>query len=348
MDKIDILYATNKKYLFVTLASLVSLMENANLALDTKININLMTEGLVKEDYKLLEEIISLYPAFKLTVYPIEEFNIEKYNIPKWLNTQVANARLFFQEILGDKVKNMEKILYLDSDTIVIDDLRGLEKYQGGIYAVKDSALPSYCRKLNVDNYYNSGVLYLDPKNWIENNYQEKIVDFVKYNRDFDFLLTAWNKIETDNHQLIIISDTYKPKQKLPNNVILKNDIIGEEQFPWIANAELVIIPIKDGTICSGDTVLLNSMMLKKTTVVTTPSTLQEMYIQNGYNGITIEKDPVVFSRQVSELLINNEKREKIGKQARESFLKNFSRFAMGQFFAQVCAKNFNQQYDDK
>lgn len=167
-------------------------------------------------------------------------------------------------------------------------------------------------------------------------------------NRDFDFLLTAWNKIETDNHQLIIISDTYKPKQKLPNNVILKNDIIGEEQFPWIANAELVIIPIKDGTICSGDTVLLNSMMLKKTTVVTTPSTLQEMYIQNGYNGIAIEKDPVVFSRQVSELLINNEKREKIGKQARESFLKNFSRFAMGQFFAQVCAKNFNQQYDDK
>ncbi len=211
MDKIDILYATNKKYLFVTLASLVSLMENANLALDTKININLMTEGLVKEDYKLLEEIISLYPAFKLTVYPIEEFNIEKYNIPKWLNTQVANARLFFQEILGDKVKNMEKILYLDSDTIVIDDLRGLEKYQEGIYAVKDSALPSYCRKLNVDNYYNSGVLYLDPKNWIENNYQEKIVDFVKYNRDFDFSYPDQDLIN------VVLKDELKPLEESYN-----------------------------------------------------------------------------------------------------------------------------------
>ena len=162
-------------------------------------------------------------------------------------------------------------------------------------------------------------------------------------NRDFDFLLAVWNKIKANNHQLIIISDTYKPKQKLPNNVILKNNIIGDAQFPWIANAKLVIIPIKDGTICSGDTVLLNSMMLKKTVIVTTPSTLQEMYIKNGYNGIAIEKNPTNFSLQLSDLLSNDEKREKIGEQARKSFVENYSRYAMGKFFAENCQHYFDE-----
>lgn len=178
-------------------------------------------------------------------------------------------------------------------------------------------------------------------------NWKQSKVDCSDYsltigrsNRDFDFLVSVWGTPCLEKHRLVIISDTYMPKKELPKNVILRNDITGDEQFPWIANADLVIIPINDGTICSGDTVLLNSMMLKRTTIVTTPSTLQEMYIKDGYNGFAIAKDINLFAQQVCEFLSDDKRRNEIGENARKMYLENFSRYAMGRQIAEFLKKH--------
>lgn len=183
MNKIDVLYATNQSYLIVTLASVLSLIENSNL-LNKKTNLHLMTEGLTKKDFTFIEEFFNPYDNICLSIYPIEEFNISQYHIPDWQHTQVANARLFFQDILGNKIKEMQQLLYLDSDTIVVDDLTGLFQYQEGVYAVRDNCKPAYYHRLNLDKYYNSGVLYLDTKTWVEEHYQDQIIEFIEKNED--------------------------------------------------------------------------------------------------------------------------------------------------------------------
>lgn len=152
-------------------------------------------------------------------------------------------------------------------------------------------------------------------------------------NRDYDFLIRAWHEMD---FPLIIISDIYKRKTA-HNNITIRNDISGEAQYPWIANCRGVIIPIADSTICSGDTVLLHAMSLKKIVVVTAPSTLAEMYVKDKKNGLAVTKDIREFRIMIQEILKG--KYDHITENARESFLRNFSRENMARVLADTLAE---------
>lgn len=165
------------------------------------------------------------------------------------------------------------------------------------------------------------------------------VLSIGRSNRDFDFLIDVWSDPTLSGQKLVIISDTYKPKSELPGNVIHYNNITGDASLPWIANCKLMIIPIDDGTICSGDTVLLHGMQFKKAVVVTAPSTLSEMYLQDGIDGRTIKKDKKKFAEEVAELLHNDEERKQLGENARKSYLNKFSRFQLGKQFQKYVQK---------
>ena len=129
-------------------------------------------------------------------------------------------------------------------------------------------------------------------------------------------------------------SYTFKPKI-LPDNVLLIDDITGDGQYPFIINSKAVILPIDDGRICSGDTVLLTSMSFKKIIIVTKPSTLSEMYIKDGENGLLITKDKSSVHKVISDIFYTD-KYNYIGENARNSFLTNFSREKMGRVIGQA------------
>ena len=144
-------------------------------------------------------------------------------------------------------------------------------------------------------------------------------------NRDFDFLVEIWKKI---NYPLIIISDTYIPSKPLPKNVTLIDNVSGDAQYPYMVNSKFIIIPIDDGRICSGDTVLLTAFSFERTTVVTKPSTLGEMYIRDGINGYLVEKETDIIIPFINDII--NGTKPNVGIMARNSFLEKFSRFSMG------------------
>lgn len=147
-------------------------------------------------------------------------------------------------------------------------------------------------------------------------------------NRDYAFLINAWKGIDCE---LVIICDTFNEKtDNLPENIKIISDISGSKQYPYIANCEILILPIDDGTICSGDTVLLTAMSFKRPVVVTTPSTLAEMYIDNMADGICVEKDSIIFKRTITQLLNNSRQRIELGDNARTKYLNCFSRQSMG------------------
>lgn len=154
-------------------------------------------------------------------------------------------------------------------------------------------------------------------------------------NRDYDFLINVWKKLPKE-YKLLIICDQYKTNQELPENIILRNDITGDKQYPYIINCKLMIIPIKDGNICSGDTVLLKAMSYYKAVVITEPSTLAEMYIKNMENGICIEKDINKFAERIIGLLNAKQELKKIEIKARRSFIDNFSREDMGKKIGEI------------
>lgn len=143
-------------------------------------------------------------------------------------------------------------------------------------------------------------------------------------NRDYDFLVHAWNDVDS---YLVIASDKYNGENR-NSKVIVKHNITADTQYEWINNAEGLIIPIDDPNICSGDTVLLTAMSLKKTVIITKPSALADMYIQDGLNGLLIEKSESDLKIAVKKVL--NGGTNEIATNARHDFLNYFTRDKMG------------------
>lgn len=180
MKKFDVMFSADSKYVDIMLASISSFLLNSKLE---NIRIHIITSEFSLEDYKKIEKIINSFSNVELYFYPLEDFDIEKYRIPNWKGSQIANARLFFGEILKPHLLDIKNLLYLDSDTLTVSELSELENYKDGVFAARDGCLNSYYKQFsNLDTYYNSGVIFINVLEWLENNYQEEIIKFLKKN----------------------------------------------------------------------------------------------------------------------------------------------------------------------
>lgn len=175
--KFDVLFTADHHYIEILLSSIYSFLLNSKLE---RVRIHIITSGFTKEDYSKVETVIKAFETAEVHFYSLEDYSIEKYQISPWHGTQISNARLFFEDIILPHTSNMDELLYLDSDTITLSSLDGLENYQQGIYACKDVCMRCYPASLQIPTYYNSGVLRINIQKWIEEDCQKQIVDMAR------------------------------------------------------------------------------------------------------------------------------------------------------------------------
>ena len=199
MSSLNVLYNTDNRFLDITMASMLSVLTNGGI---TKITFHIITSNFSKEDYLKLESLYYKYPAIQIYYYDLEKSSILSYNINAWRGSQIANARLFFKSILGNRINDIGTLLYLDSDTIVCNALTDLENLKG-VFMSRDLGLMNYDKDaLGITgNYYNSGVIYIDIPYWQENHCEEKLKKFITNNDvsklthpDQDIINIALNK----------------------------------------------------------------------------------------------------------------------------------------------------------
>ena len=177
MERLDVLYTVNNKYIDVMLASILSLIENGNV---NNIRLYIITSDFTKDDYHKIEAFLIKF-NLEFYFYDIKEFNIEKYHLPKWRNTDVSNARLFFQSIMGYDLEKIENLLYLDADTLVVNTLSGLNEFNNNtINASIESMQRAHYIRTKISPYYNSGVLYFNVLKWLNENMEEKIIHYLE------------------------------------------------------------------------------------------------------------------------------------------------------------------------
>lgn len=179
-----------------------------------------------------------------------------------------------------------------------------------------------------VNDCYEEFVQQPVPDGFCDNGYALAIG---RSNRDYEFLIDAWQGID---YPLVIISDTYK-ETVTADNVTVLTDVVGDASHAWIAHCGVMILPIKQPGICSGDTVLLTAMAAARKVMVTQPSTLAEMYVIDGVNAVLTDKDADRFRTTFRNLLVSDEYAD-LGTRAREIFLQRFSRYRMGESIARV------------
>lgn len=173
----DVLYTANDKYIDIMLTSMISLIHNGGF---DNITFHIVTENYSYEDYKKVHDVLSKYDNVDFFFYNLEDYNIERFNIPKWRNTQIANARVFYNQIL-DKNPKGNQVLYMDSDTLVVDKLNAMMgNEQMPVYAVQDSTRKDYYNNLGLSDYYNSGVLLFNRNSWNDKKLDDKIFEFLE------------------------------------------------------------------------------------------------------------------------------------------------------------------------
>ena len=175
MKEFNVLYTTDHNYLKYMITSMYSLLDSNSDNMFLKIHI--INDKFEKEDYDLIEKVSSMFPNNCVIFHPFNKIKekIEKYDIPDWRETKIANARVFFTE----EINNVPNLLYLDSDTFVVDNLNEIKKYNGAINMVKD-VMPKYIMDdlgVPVKFYCNSGVIYINMDNWMKNDCDKKIAD---------------------------------------------------------------------------------------------------------------------------------------------------------------------------
>lgn len=173
MRYVDVLYTVDKKYVNYMLVSMYSLMEKNG---DLEICFHVICDGLDKEDYNHIDCLINSFDNVNIKFYDFDSIKkiILKYEVPEWNGSYMSNTRLFFDTCIND----VDKLLYLDSDTIVVDSLANLDHYNETIHMVRDSMPFDYWNNLDshLKHYYNSGVIWIDTKKWESYHCHEKII----------------------------------------------------------------------------------------------------------------------------------------------------------------------------
>ncbi|MGM9834422.1 MAG: glycosyltransferase family 8 protein, partial [Bacilli bacterium] len=182
MEKLHFLYTADSNYFNHMLTSLYSLAIHH---FSDDVVIHIIEDSYTKEQLMELKNFQNRFSNIELKLYPIDSLikQMELVNISKYRNSYMPNARLFISELI-----DVDKILYIDSDTIIDNSLKDIFKLKTGkaIGAVKEAVVPVYMKK-EVEDYYNSGVLIIDLEKFKENDCLSKIVD-TTIKSDIDFL----------------------------------------------------------------------------------------------------------------------------------------------------------------
>ena len=180
----NILYCSDNNYAPYLGVSMVSVLENNKTA--EKITFYIVSDNISDDNLSRLEKQVSAYgDSRKIIIVDGKEWvdRLEDMKMITYRGGHAANLRLFFTDYIG---QNVERLLYLDCDTIICGDLSELfeTQMQSAPAAVVLDSLSAYYKKaLEFDDnegYFNSGVILFNVKNWREQNCRERIIETIR------------------------------------------------------------------------------------------------------------------------------------------------------------------------
>lgn len=180
----DIVYSSSDSYCEIAGISMLSLLENNQGA--EEINLYLIDNNISIENKKKLETMVSSFGRnLTYLAHPdIEKLSDTQINVGRWNISTFY--RLFLPSMLPEQVK---KVLFIDCDTLVLQDLRPLWEMKFGdkwLYGVDDCRGAAYRTNLGLDekaNYINNGVLLIDIEAWRHHEVEKMFLQFIHDNQ---------------------------------------------------------------------------------------------------------------------------------------------------------------------
>lgn len=186
MEKaLNVLYQSSDYYAPITGVSITSLLIN-NQDID-EINIYILDDNISLENQKKIKLLCKKYHR-KLFLINTKKIltTLKKNKVVPFRNSYTTYLKL----LAFKKIKiNTDKILYLDSDTIIngsLSKLININLKNSICAATYDCVLNNYKKIINIpenDKYYNGGVLLINQKKWKSEKCEEQIIKYIKNNK---------------------------------------------------------------------------------------------------------------------------------------------------------------------
>ncbi len=181
---LNVLYCADNNYASFAGISMFSLLQsNRDMEI---INVYFVGDNISDKNIQRLTETFEDFGEGRNLIFidakEISE-KLNKMSIRKYRNSNAANFRLFFEDFISEDV---EKLLYLDCDTLVVGSLSGLlqlDLEDNAVAGVHDCLTGDYKKFINIPDdkaYINSGVLLIDVKNWKAKRYKERMFEIIE------------------------------------------------------------------------------------------------------------------------------------------------------------------------
>lgn len=179
----SVCYTFNKKFINQGITAIQSLISN-NLGM--KVYIYVLVMGMKKNDISRITNLKT--NNHTIIVKDVSSYVYEIRDIETMGWSYMTYVRLLLEKILPNEV---ERILYIDSDTIVIGNLNcifetDLDNVLGA--AVLDKFISQKIKKtINLNEkspYFNAGVLYINLKQWRNELIGQRCIDYLRAHKD--------------------------------------------------------------------------------------------------------------------------------------------------------------------
>ena len=194
--KISIAYAPDDNYVNQTVVSMKSALEH-----NKQVEFIIMYSKLSAESMQKLGAVGGCLRLIKM-----DESQFADLTLSKWVTVQA-----WFRIKLPDLCKDLDKVLYLDCDTLIrgnLDELFSLDLTNKYLAGVKDVwGVSKYVKRLDMKSgvYVNSGMLLFNCDYCRKEHFFDKVVDFAKNNaKIIEFCdQDSINKV-VDEHKLVV------------------------------------------------------------------------------------------------------------------------------------------------
>lgn len=171
LNYISIAYSLDNKYFIFGYISIISLLETKNF--NTFVSLYIVIQKNFSKYYqKIIYSLYNDYDFLNISIIYMDD----RYKNVKQINYLNQNA--YYRLSLGELLPNLNKIIYLDSDILVYEDLSNLFNMNFNGYIMLARKKP---KELNIEENLriNSGVLLLNLKKMRDIKMEEKVIQII-------------------------------------------------------------------------------------------------------------------------------------------------------------------------
>lgn len=231
-NKINIVFASDNNYAQHTAVAMASVLVNTKVP--QKIQFYLIDDEIQQENKeKIIKTVQNL--GGNIEFIKIKNSKLEDC----YVSGELSRASYFRLDIANILDESIEKIIYLDCDLLVYDDIEKMWQLDMGgkpVAATCDLGIMASARVRKQKNkfiglpfdtpYFNAGVLIMDLKKWRDGNYAEAIIALATQNKYPNHDQDALNKFFMNNWQEIPLRwDVIPPVFNLFFKILNKPDL---------------------------------------------------------------------------------------------------------------------------